>query len=172
MGLQQNQNIAESMSSGFESDDSNDHVHKSVGRILSEKRQKLNIEISEISAYLKIKSSDISAIEDDNLKAVTKHLYIPGLIKSYAKFLKIDPKIFEERIRNLPIASNVENKKHQLLNIGENAKFEPDKDLVLNFFLISILLFLVLLSVYNSYEDKSSLITNQELIKEMEQAKS
>lgn len=172
MDLQQNQNTVESIISKSESDYFNNSVGKSIGKILHERRLESNIEISEISSYLKIKTSDISAIEDDDLNRITKHLYVPGLIRSYAKFLKIDQQVIEEKIRNLPIASNVENKKHQLLNIGENSKLAPDKDAVLNFLLISILSFLVLLSVYNSYEDRTSLITNQDLIKELEQVRS
>jgi hypothetical protein len=81
--------------------------------------------------------------------------------------LKIDPQIIEENIKLLPVKSNVENKNHQLLNIGENIELTPTKDSVFNFFLVSVLLFLVLLSLYNSYEDKSNLITDQNLISEL-----
>ena len=93
---------------------------------------------------------------------------MPGLIRSYAKFLKIDPKLIEEKIKVLPIASNTENKKHQLLNIGESDQLSPDKNTVFNFLLISILLFLVLLSLYNSFENNDALITNEKLIHELE----
>lgn len=143
-----------------------------VGKILREKRQELKIEISEVSAYLRVKKHDVEGIENDDLASITKHLYVPGLIRSYAKFLKIDQKIIEEKIKSLPIKSNTENKKHQLLNIGENTELKPDKDSFFNFLLISILLFLVLLSIYNSYENKSSLITNQDLILELENVNS
>jgi cytoskeletal protein RodZ len=139
-----------------------------LGQILREKRQFLKMEILEISTYLKIKSRDIEAIENDDLKHVTKHLYVPGLIRSYAKFLKIDPKLIEEKIKVLPIASNTENKKHQLLNIGESNQLSPDKDSVFNFLLIAILLFLALLSLYNSFQNNDALITNQKLIHELE----
>ena len=40
MDLQQNKNIAESISLQLESDDPNDCAHKSIGRILNEKRQR------------------------------------------------------------------------------------------------------------------------------------
>ncbi len=140
----------------------------SLGQILREKRQFLKIEVVEISAYLKIKSRDITAIENNDLKHITKHLYVPGLIRSYAKFLKIDPKLVEKKIKVLPIASNTENKKHQLLNIGESDQLSPDKDSVFNFLLISILLFLALLLLYNSFQNNDAFITNEKLIHELE----
>jgi cytoskeletal protein RodZ len=140
----------------------------SLGQILREKRQFLKMEVAEISIYLKIKSRDIEAIENDDLKHVAKHLYVPGLIRSYAKFLKIDPKLIEKKIKVLPIASNTENKKHQLLNIGESDQLSPNKDSVFNFLLISILLFLALLLLYNSFQNNNALITNEKLIHELE----
>ncbi len=140
----------------------------SLGQILKEKRQNLKMEITEVSSYLRIKVGDITAIENNEIGRIARHLYAPGLIRSYGKFLKIDEKIIEEKIRLLSFKSNVENKKHLLINIGEEIELTPAKDNVFNFLLISILLFLVLLSIYNSYEDKSSLITNQSLIKELE----
>lgn len=139
-----------------------------LGQILKEKRQNLKIEIVDVSAYLKIKNRDIIAIENGDFEAVTKHLYATGLIRSYAKFLKIDQNLIEEKIKLLPIKSNVENKKHQLLNIGEDGNLSPNKDNFFNFLLISVLLFLVLLSLYNYSENKNGLITDQNLIQELE----
>jgi cytoskeletal protein RodZ len=143
-----------------------------IGQILREKRNELKIEIAAVSSRLKIKDRDVEGIENGDLSMVTKHLYIPGLISSYARFLKVDKKIIDEKIKLLPIKSNVENKKHQLLNIGEDLDLSPPKDACFNFLLISILLFLVLLSIYNSSEDKSDLITNQNLILELEHTES
>ena len=140
----------------------------SLGQILRERRQSLKMEMQEVSTYLKIRLRDVEAIESDDFARVTKHLYIPGLVRSFAQFLKIDPKIIEEEIKLLPIKSNVENKKHQLLNIGENTDLTPDKNIFFNFLLISIFLFLVLLSLYNSFENNDGLITNQKLIHELE----
>ena len=140
----------------------------SLGRVLKEKRQSLKMDIAEVSSYLRIKFNDIDAIESDDLGRVTAHLYVLGLIRAYARFLKIDPKTIEEKIRLLPIKSNVENRKHQLLNIGESNNLTPDKDSFFNFLLISILLFLTLLLIYNSNEKKGSLITSPDLIQKLE----
>lgn len=139
-----------------------------LGEILRIKRQDLKMEVLEVSSYLKIKSRDIEAIESGNLSNITKHLYVLGLIHSYAKFLKINEKTIEEKIKFLSIKSNTENKDHQLLNVGEDAKLSPSKDNFFNFLLISILAFLVLLSLFNSCENNGAKITNKNLIKELE----
>jgi cytoskeletal protein RodZ len=139
-----------------------------LGQILQQKRQSLKIEISAVSSYLKIKSRDVEAIERGDLKSITKHLYILGLIRSYAAFLKINREVIEEKIKFLSFKSNVQNKDHQLLNIGEQTKLMPNRDVFFNFILISILLFLVLLSLYGSYKNNGAMITNQSLINELE----
>jgi cytoskeleton protein RodZ len=145
---------------------------RSLGQILKEKRQNLKMEISEISTYLKIKSYDIEALENDDINAVTKHLYVLGLIRSYARFLKIDPREIEEKIKILPVKSNTDNKTHQLINLGESTIITPSRDSFFNFLLISILLFLVLLSIYNSIENHGASITNEGLIHELENTES
>ncbi|MBP7709936.1 MAG: helix-turn-helix domain-containing protein [Rickettsiales bacterium] len=141
---------------------------QSVGQFLREKRQEAKIEIAAACAYLKVKSFDIEALEEDNLECVTKHIYILGLIRSYAKFLKIAPQEIEEKIKLLSVKSNTDNKNHMLINIGEDPKVSPNKDSVFNFLLISILLFLVLLSLYNAFESNEGLITNETLVRELE----
>lgn len=143
-----------------------------IGQILREKRYELKIEISAVSTYLKVKNHDVEGIENGDLGMITKHLYLPGLISAYARFLKVDKKIIDEKIKLLPIKSNVENKKHQLLNIGENPDLTPSKEACFNVLMISILLFLALLSIYNSFENKSDLLTNQNLILELEKTNS
>ncbi len=140
----------------------------SLGQVLKQRREELNIQTQEVATYLKVKIRDIDAIERDSLFEVTSHLYIPGLVRSYAKFLKFDPQIFEEKVKTLKVKSNTDAREHKLLNIGEDTEITPSKDSFFNFSLISVLIFLVLLSIYNSYLAKDSLITNQKLISELE----
>lgn len=140
----------------------------SIGVILKTKRQKLKMELSDVSLYLKVKLRDLEAIENDNFDSITRHLYIIGLIRSYAKFLKIMPNIIEAKIKLLPTKSNVDNKKYQLLNIGENTELTPSKNSFFNFLLISILSFLILLSLYNLSENKSDVISGKKLLQELE----
>ncbi|MSP33702.1 MAG: hypothetical protein EXR06_02220 [Rickettsiales bacterium] len=139
----------------------------SLGQLLSRKRKELNVEISHIASYLKIKARDIEAVEEEKWDKITKHIYKTGLIRSYAKMLKIDIATIEDRIRNLPFESNTKNQKHRLLNIGEELEITPNRDMFFNFLLISILLFLTLLAIYNASEKKSKLLTSQDLISDM-----
>lgn len=139
----------------------------SLPEILKEKRLKLGMEIVDAAAYLKIKPRDIEAIES-NQNLTTKHLYILGALRAYAKFLKIDPRVVEEKIKLLSVESNVANTKHNLINIGENLDLKPTKDQFFNFLLISTLLFLVFLSLCNFYEGDKKLITTEKLVEELE----
>ncbi|NBV06736.1 MAG: hypothetical protein EBS06_05830 [Proteobacteria bacterium] len=147
--------------------ESQDLKEISIGNILRKKRIKLNIKPEEVASYLRIKLRDIEAIENDDLSKILKHSYVPGLLRSYANFLKIDARIFEKKIKLLHIESNTHNKKHQLLNIGENIDLTPDKDIFLNFSIISTLLFFILLSIYNFVENKSANISSESLVEEL-----
>ena len=139
----------------------------SLGQIFKAKREFLKIEIADICTALRVKVRDIEAMESNDVSNVSSFLYVPGLIRTYAKFLKIDENIVEEKLKKLSIKSNTDNKKHLLINIGEHLEITPDKNMFFNLTMISILLFLVLLSLYNSFEDRSSVITNQDLILEL-----
>ncbi len=140
----------------------------SIGIILSTKRKQLNIETAKISLDLKIKVKDIEAIESEKWSDVTHNLYVVGLIKSYAKILKIDENLIEEKIKDLPIESNIKNKKHQLVNIGENIDLTTDIDMFFNFLLISALLFFAFLTIYHSYENRSRVLTTKNLEERVE----
>lgn len=142
-------------------------VEVSVGQILRNKRQKLKIKIDDVAAYLKVKLRDIEALENDDLGSIIKNLYLPGLLRSYARFLKIDQRIIEEKIKLLHIEPNTNNKKHQLLNIGENIDLTPDNNIFLNFLAASVLLFFILLSIYNFSENKSPIINSDNLVEEL-----
>ncbi|MDX2083613.1 MAG: helix-turn-helix transcriptional regulator [Rickettsiales bacterium] len=139
----------------------------SIGQILREKRQKLKITIADAALYLKIKSRTIEAVENDDLAKIIKQLYVPGLLRSYAKFLKVDLRIIEEKIKLLHIEPNTNNKNHQLLNIGENIDLTPDKDVFLNFLIVTILLFFTLLAIYNFSENRTVLISSESLVEEL-----
>lgn len=138
----------------------------SLPEILKAKRLKLGIKIEDAAFYLKIKPRDLEAIEN-NQNLSTKHLYILGALRSYAKLLKIDQKIVEEKIKLLSVESNVANTKHNLINIGENLDLKPTKDQFFNLLLISILLFLIFLSLCNFYEGDKKLITTDKLVEEL-----
>lgn len=168
MTYSENKSDSENSEDKFDFDQQNQRLEEiSIGQILRGKRQKLKIEISEAASHLKIKSRDIESIENEDLSKILKHLYVPGLLRSYANFLKIDPRLIENKIKLLHIESNTHNKKHQLLNIGENTELTPDRNVFLNLLAISIALFFILLSIYNFSENKRTSIGSDSLVEEL-----
>ncbi len=143
----------------------------SLGKLLQKKREELSLDVKKISSQLNIKIKYIAAIEAEDWQNLDKNLYVAGLILSYAKLLKLDENLINEKIRTLPIESNVNKKKHQLVNIGENLDLTPDKDVFFNFLIASLLLFFILLTVMSSKEDKTDLVTNSFVIEKMQQLK-
>jgi len=127
---------------------------KSLGSIYRKKRLENKIEIAKASTYLKVRTFDLNAIENDEIQKISKNIYAPGLIRSYGKFLKIDEKIIEEKIRECAFRSNTENKKHILVNIGEHLALTPKKELLVNSMAISIILFLSMLLISGVYKKK------------------
>lgn len=121
---------------------------ETIGDLLKQRRQKLNLTVLQVSAKLKVNPKDIEEIEENFGQSINSNLYLPGFIKAYGKLLDIDHLIIEEKIRSLKIASNTSNKKHQLFNIGEN-NLLPDRKIVNHATAVFILLFLILLFVYN-----------------------
>jgi cytoskeletal protein RodZ len=148
--------------------ESNDKI--SFGEILRSKREDLKIEIAEVSAHLRVKQSDIEAIEKNLFHKITKHIYGPGLIRTYAKFLKLDSRIIEEQIKLLPFGSNVENKEHVLINLEEDDDLSPSKIVFLNALAASILLISLFFLIYNFREKKSDLLPNSKLISQLKSA--
>ncbi len=139
----------------------------SLGEILKAKREELRMEISEISSHLRVKQSDLVAIENNRIKSITNHIYAPGLIRSYAKFLRINEKVIEEQLGLLKFRSNIDNKAHALLNLDEEDNLSPSKNISFNALTLAIILLLLLFPIYNHFEDKSDLITNSDLISQL-----
>ena len=79
--------------------------------------------------------------------------------------------IHQNLIKNLPFESNIKNNKHRLLNIGEDVSLTPNRDMFFNFLIISTLLFLALFAIYNAAEKKTKLLSNKDLIEEMQEIK-
>lgn len=139
----------------------------SLGEILRARREELKIEIAEVSSHLRVKKTDIEAIEQNNLRRITKQIYAPGFIRTYAKFLRIDNKIIEEQITLLHLGSNIENKTHVLMNLEDDDNLSPSKTVLFNAFAASVLLMLLFFLIYHFCEKKDDLINNSELISQL-----
>ena len=145
------------------------HNEENLGSLLKNKREEMKIDILEISKILKVRIIDINFLENNQIENISKNIYIPGFIISYAKILKIEQKLIDQKIQELSFRPNIDNKKHILVNIGEYKDLNPSKEVVMNTFLIFIILFLFTLLYYN-YQIKNKLyINHQYLIKELNQ---
>ncbi len=126
-----------------------------IGKLLKKRRQELKITILQASAELKVKPRDIEEIEENSGEQLSRGLYLTGFIRSYGQLLKIDQQVIEEKMKSLALKSNISNKKHQLVNIGED-QLVPDKKMVNNAMIIFISLFLILLFAYNFHQHFNS----------------
>lgn len=74
-----------------------------AGKILKKKRQELRLNIREIAVILKIKTEFLIAIENDSFDKLPVAVYTMGYIRTYAKYLDIDPEpIIEYYTEHLP----------------------------------------------------------------------
>jgi cytoskeletal protein RodZ len=153
--MEQNSIIEKNISYDFE--------QLTIGELLKINREKLNIKIEEIANFLKVRTRDIALLENNDIEKIAKNIYIPGLIKSYGKHLKISVKIIDAKIQELSLRSNVEVKKHTLLNIGDNRELSPSKEFFLNSLIISTILFLFFM-IFFSLERKNELINTDNII--------
>lgn len=142
---------------------------ESLSELLRNKRLEMGIELSEVAARLKIKVQDLEAIESNALHLIPRHLYVIGVIRSYSVIVDIDQTIIEEKIKLLSVESNVNNKKYNLINIGENLDLKPNREQFFNFLIIATLLFVIMLIFYHFYEDTSKFISTHTLVQELEQ---
>ena len=145
----------------------NDFDQLTLGDLLRLTREKAEIDIKEIATFLKVRSSDIKLLENNDIEKIAKNIYIPGLIKSYGKYLKINSKIINEKIQELSLRSNIEVKKHTLINLGDDRNLSPSKNLYFNsvVMFVTLLLFLI---IFFSLEHKKEIINTKNIISDIQ----
>lgn len=141
----------------------NDFEQLTLGELLRLNREKAEIDIKDVANFLKVRLNDIKMLENNDIERIAKNIYIPGLIKSYGKYLKINGKIINEKIQELSLRSNIEIKKHTLINLGDDRNLSPSKNLFFNsvIIFITMLLFLV---IFFSLERKKEIINTENII--------
>jgi len=147
----------------FNKNNNDDYDQLSLGDLLRLNRKKAEIDIKEVANFLKVRSNDIKLLENNDIEKIAKNIYIPGLIKSYGKYLKINSKIINEKIQELSLRSNIEVKKHTLINLGNDRNLSPSKNLFFNSVLIFITMFLFLI-IFFSLERKKEIINTENII--------
>lgn len=145
----------------------NDSEQLSLGDLLRINREKLNITIQEVSNFLKVRPSEIKLLEYNDIEKIAKSIYIPGLVKSYGKYLNINAKIIDQKIQELSLRSNIEVKKHTLINIGKHKELSPSKEIFFNALMICTIL-LIFFIIFFSLENKNELINTKNIISEIQ----
>jgi cytoskeletal protein RodZ len=145
----------------------NNFEQLSLGELLKKNRESLNIKIQEVSNFLKVRPSEIKLLENNDIEKIAKSIYIPGLIKSYGKYLNINAKIINEKIQELSLRSNVEVKKHTLLNVGKENELSPSREIFFNVAIFCVIL-LIFFIIFFSLENKNELINTKNIIFEIE----
>jgi cytoskeletal protein RodZ len=69
---------------------------KSIGKTLREAREKQGLSIADVAARTKIHRHKLMAIEEGDKDLLPAKVFAVGLIKSYAKELKVDMKLIDE----------------------------------------------------------------------------
>jgi len=140
---------------------------QSLGEILKNSRIDLKIDIAEISKTLKVPIVDIEHLEKNKIENISKNIYIPGFIISYAKILKLDLKSIEKKIQDLSLKANIDNKKHILVNIGDYKDLSPSPETVARSFIVFAILFLYLIIHYQLTNKSNNIINHDEIIREL-----
>jgi len=135
-----------------------------IGQMLRSAREQMKIDYDFVGAALRVKVKDVIALEEDNANLITSRLYLTGFIKSYAKLVKINEAIVEEKIKKLSISSNTDNKKHNLL-IEDEDVCSPDPETFFHAILVFVILYLILFC-FDQFKAKD-MVTSESIINEL-----
>lgn len=64
----------------------------SVGELLKTERERQSITLQQVEKYIKVREKFLRAIELNNWDFFSSKIYISGIIKNYARYLKLDPR--------------------------------------------------------------------------------
>ncbi|OEG69490.1 hypothetical protein ATZ36_09235 [Candidatus Endomicrobiellum trichonymphae] len=70
---------------------------KEIGKLLKEKREKMNISLADVHKAIRIREKYISAIEDGDISVFFAEVYYRSFVRSYAEYLGFDSEeLFEK----------------------------------------------------------------------------
>ena len=125
---------------------------ETVGQILSSERNCKNLSINDIAAELKISTSIINDLENDNIKNNPDIIFNVGHLRSYSNFLELDTDKIIKKFKN-DLSFNIKKEKKNISPIVENNFFKIER-----FFAASLIL-IVFSSFYFLfiYEDNNQI---------------
>ena len=107
---------------------------ETVGQILSSERNCKNLSINDIAAELKISTSIINDLENDNIKNNPDIIFNVGHLRSYSNFLELDTDKIIKKFKN-DLSFNIKKEKKDITPIVENNFFKIER-----FFAASLIL--------------------------------
>ena len=109
--------------------------NSTIGEIFQKYRAQKNLTTRDVAAYLKVKEQYILDLENDLIFTKKPALYVSGLNRSYAKFLKIDDNLLAKKL-GFPHEKNEIAKKYHII---ENDKYNPtQKQIIYSLLLLFI----------------------------------
>ncbi len=99
---------------------------KTVGQILSIRRNSKNLSINDIAIELKISKSVINDLENNNIKNNTDIIFNIGHLRSYSNFLELDTDTIIKKFKD-EVSFNVKEEKKNITPIVENNFFKIEK---------------------------------------------
>ncbi len=130
---------------------------KTVGQILSIARNDKNLSISDISNELKISTSIIIDLENNNIKNNPDIIFNIGHLRSYSNFLELDTDKIIEKFK-YEIFFNVKEEKNTITPLVENNFFKIEKIFAASLILIVFTSFYLLFINQNNNERNFALV--------------
>jgi len=116
-----------------------------IGEVLKAKRESLNLGIEEISRNLKVKANDIILLEQNTTNLITSRIYLPGLVRQYAKILQIKDDVIKQYLKNIEINCNTNINQYQSINTDNEANKVPNKSDLFRAIVIFLVMSLILI---------------------------
>lgn len=86
-----------------------DQPSKSLGTLLKERRQELNLSLKEAETATSIQTSQLQALENGDMSKLISPVYAKGFVKQYAAYLGVDGESLVKEYRELfPKAARME----------------------------------------------------------------
>jgi len=130
---------------------------ETVGQILSIGRNSKNLSIKDIAIELKITTSIIIDLENDNIKNNPDTIFIIGHLRTYSNFLELDTDKIIEKFKD-QVSFNIKEDKKNITPIVENNFFKIEK-----FFAASLIL-IIFTSFYFLFISKNDNEINYALV--------
>ena len=96
-----------------------------VGQELAAVREERGLALSDVAQQLKFSPRQLEALEQENLEALPGTTFTRGMVRSYARLLKLDPEPLVQRISGrveIPDASRLAARYHQPVPFSDGAR--------------------------------------------------